>query len=346
MKRVIIPTGYMGSGSSAITDLLNGVEGFNVSRSTFEFVFLHCPNGVFDLEDKLLIGNNAVRSDEALHSFKKTMQQLYDKRFWWVGHYNKYIGKAFWTETEKYIEEVKDFTTDYYWYYQENVEWKMMPRLLFNKICKLIPGMRKKTKKALKYTPMWVSYITPEKFYKVTQDYIYKIFENMGEKEENIVLDQLLLPYNLFRFPNYFKNDVEVFVVDRDPRDVFLMNKYYWSKAGEPVPYPVDVHKFCEFYKKLREMEKPCEHAQIHRIHFEDLVYDYENTRNKIFKILDIDEKTVHNVRFDPQKSINNTQLFLQNEKYAQECRVIEEKLSTYLYSFPYEIAHDESRFF
>ena len=58
-NRVIIPTGYMGSGSSAITDLLDGVDGFNVTRSNFEFVFLHCPNGVFDLEDKLLHANNA-----------------------------------------------------------------------------------------------------------------------------------------------------------------------------------------------------------------------------------------------------------------------------------------------
>ena len=28
---------------------------------------------VFDLEDKLLIGNNAIRSDEALHSFLSTI---------------------------------------------------------------------------------------------------------------------------------------------------------------------------------------------------------------------------------------------------------------------------------
>ena len=37
-KKVIVPTGYMGSGSSAITDLLDGLEEFDVSRSTFEFV--------------------------------------------------------------------------------------------------------------------------------------------------------------------------------------------------------------------------------------------------------------------------------------------------------------------
>ena len=345
-NRVIVPTGYMGSGSSAITDLLCGIEGFDVSRSTFEFVFLHCPNGVFDLEDKLLIGNNAVRSDEALHSFSKTMQQLYNKRYWWVGHYNQYIGEEFWNKTQEYINEIKNFTLEYYWYYQENVETKMIPRLILNKILKKIPGMKKYEKKALTYSPMWISYIQPEEFYKISQKYIYSLFEIMGKNENNIDLDQLLLPFNLFRFEKYFKNDVEVFVVERDPRDVFIMNKYYWSKSNEPVPYPTDVEQFCEFYKRLREMERPCVHSQIHRIHFEDLVYDYENTVKAIFDILDIDFEKQHKTKFDPSKSINNTQLFLQNEIYKEECKIIEKRLEQYLYSFPYEIEHDEKAFF
>ena len=94
-NKIIVPTGYMGSGSSVVTDLVSEFEGFEASRGTFEYVFLHCPNGVFDLEDKLLVGNNAIRSDEALHSFYTTMKELYDKKYWWVGHYNKIVGEEF-----------------------------------------------------------------------------------------------------------------------------------------------------------------------------------------------------------------------------------------------------------
>ena len=36
------------------------------------------PNGLFDLEDKLLIGNNAIRSDEAIRSFETQMKKLYN----------------------------------------------------------------------------------------------------------------------------------------------------------------------------------------------------------------------------------------------------------------------------
>ena len=55
MKKIIVPTGYMGSGSSAVTDLLKEYPVLNTKNSDFEFVFLHAPNGVFDLENKLLI---------------------------------------------------------------------------------------------------------------------------------------------------------------------------------------------------------------------------------------------------------------------------------------------------
>ncbi len=50
MKRIIVPTGYMGSGSSAITDLL--VAEFKDCQNeykSYEYVLLHCPNGLFDL---------------------------------------------------------------------------------------------------------------------------------------------------------------------------------------------------------------------------------------------------------------------------------------------------------
>ena len=345
-KRVVIPTGYMGSGSSAITDLLDGIDGFNVSRSNFEFVFLHCPNGVFDLEDKLLHGNNAVRSDEALHSFYNTMRQLYSKRYWWVGHYNQHIGEKFWIETEKYVDALKEYEPDYYWYYQENVNYRMVPRLILNKFFKKIPGMKSFVRKPLSYSPMWVSFVKPERFYKLSREYIYHIFEAAGKNEENIVLDQLRLPFNLFRFSNYFEDDVEVFVVERDPRDVFIINKYYWNKMGEVVPYPTEVHEFCRFYRSLREMEQPCENKQIHRIAFEDLVYNHAETVQKIYEILDIDIQKKYTVRFDPMKSINNTQLFMQNEEYREECKVIEKELQEYLYAFPYEIVHNENKIF
>ncbi len=347
MNKVIIPTGYMGSGSSAITDLLDGIDGVDVSRSTFEFVFLHCPNGVFDLEDKLLAGNNAVRSDEALHTFADTMRQLYNKKYWWVGHYNRHIGSAFWTETERYIQTLTQYTLDYYWYWQENVTPRMVPRLMLNKALKLVPPLRRFIKKPLAYAPMWSSFVTPEEFYAASRDYLYRVLKMMGDRDDSLVLDQLLLPFNLHRFPHYFDDNAEVFVVERDPRDVFISNKYFWNRSNGVVPYPVDVDEFCEFYGRLRAMEKPIDNPHIHRLHFEDLIYKFDETVNAVYDALDIqaESRNLAAVKFQPQKSINNTQLWRRSDAYAAECKVIEDKLGQYLYDFPYAIEHKEQVF-
>ena len=84
----------MGSGSSAYTDLLSEYKDLQCNNGSFEYVFLHCPNGVFDIEDKLLIGNNAIRSDEAIHSFLLTMKDLHTKKLWWPGNYMRVLKEA------------------------------------------------------------------------------------------------------------------------------------------------------------------------------------------------------------------------------------------------------------
>ncbi|MEG2685150.1 MAG: hypothetical protein RR929_03700, partial [Erysipelotrichaceae bacterium] len=80
MNKIIVPTGYMGSGSSAFTSIVDEYKDYKALNDKFEYVFLHCPNGLFDLEDKLLSGNAHLKSDEALHSFYNTMKDLYDKK--------------------------------------------------------------------------------------------------------------------------------------------------------------------------------------------------------------------------------------------------------------------------
>ncbi len=347
-KRIIIPTGYMGSGSSAITDLMSEIEGVDASSGKFEFVFLHCPNGVFDLEDKLLVGNNAVRSDEALHSFEQTMKQLYDKKYWWVGHYKTHVGEGFWEQTQSFIESLTDVESDFYWYHQENTDTKMFFKLCINKGLKLLTLNKYKPKKVLAYSPMRLSFTQPERFYSEAKKYIYNVLKLGGYKEKSKVFDQLLLPFNLHRFDNYFDDDAYVFVVERDPRDVFIANKYYWSKNNELVPYPTDVKDFCKYYRSMRAIEKDAESNRICRIKFEDLIYKYDETVEMIFEKLGWDKNThtAKRSKFNPDRSIGNTQLFLKNEEYAKQCEYIANELSEYLYDFPYELKHSTNDVF
>lgn len=347
MNQLVVPVGYMGSGSSAITDLVSEFEGYQAENGTFEYVFLHCPNGVFDLEDKLLSSNNALRSDEALHSFSNTMKQLYDKKWWWVGGYQWRISKEFWSITVKYLEELIEYKPEFYWYMQENTNLRMFVQLVWKRFVSLVTLHKVQLKKPLLYFPVWISFIKPERFYQATHQYIYRIFHEMGFKEHNIILDQLLLPHNLHRIDHYFDDDLRVFVVSRDPRDVFIINKYIWPAQNQQVIYPTEVKDFCSFYRSLRESEKPCASDKILRLRFEDLVYQYDETVQRIMAHLGVDPSshTKKLQNFRPDRSIENTQLF-ENPAYQKEAAFIARELSDYLYPFPNRRTPDESKTF
>ena len=128
MNKIIVPTGYVGSGSSAITDLVAEFKDCQNEHNTYEYIFLHCPNGIFDLEDKLLKNNNFLRSDEAIRSFESQMKKLYDKKFWWVGNYKKNISPKFIDITKEYINKIQQYNFNAFWYTHEEVDTKMKIR--------------------------------------------------------------------------------------------------------------------------------------------------------------------------------------------------------------------------
>ena len=343
MKKIIVPTGYMGSGSSAVTDLVAEFKDCSNEHKSYEYVLLHCPNGLFDLEDKLLVGNNAIRSDEAIRTFESQMKKLYDKKFWWVGNYKDIISPNFMSITTDYISKIQQFNFPGYWYNHEEVDSKMFMKLLLRKPFKMLSFNKIKFKKVLKYNDgMRISFIKDKEFYKYSHDYIYSIIEELSNGSENIVLDQFLLPFNLFRVDNYFDDKLRVIVVSRDPRDVFIINKYIWQEKQICVPFPLEVHEFCKFYKAMRESEKECNSNKVYRVKFEDLIYNYDKEIKNITEFLGFKPSDHINKRkrFNPDISIKNTQLFRKKE-YLEEAKIIEKELKDYLYDFPYEVNND-----
>lgn len=340
VNKVLIPTGYMNSGSSAFTDILIDFDNCTLPHGDFDFeyIFLHCPNGLFDLEDKLLIGNNALRSDEAIRSFRSMMKELYDVPFWWPGNYRKNLSPRFFEITSQFIKSISSFSPDIFWYMQEKRGIAALPKLVANKIIRTITKGKINAHNPLIHKGMFFSFPSKQEFYHEAKKYLTALFKELGIQDHNLILDQLLLPFNTWRFENYFDENVECFVVDRDPRDLFIINKYILLKRdGIPVPYPTDAQEFCNYYTTLRSSEKIPKNEHIHRFHFEDAIYHYEETLKAISKIIgaSIPESTAKR-RFSPEVSINNTQLFTL-EQFKEEASIIEEKLSDYLYNFPYD---------
>lgn len=345
-NNVIIPTGYMGSGSSAVTDILSEIEGYNKNAGSFEFVFLHCPNGLFDLEDKLLIGNTTIRSDEAVHSFQNCMTELYDTKNYWISGYKYKISDKFLEFCDDFLRDIGVINLkDTYWYYQQNPKGlKMHLKILYSKIYNRIPGLKKKI--PLTYKNVCVAYPSTEVFFNSAKIFLSKIFNALGINEHNLVLDQLILPQNIKRMDHYFSDNVKVIVVDRDPRDVFLLNKYVWRRNCQAIPYPFDVMTFCNMYERMRKIDDEAYSSNVIRIHFEDLVFHYDDSLAILYKFLHINPDRHKNKGkvFNYHISRNNTCVYKTNTLFEDEAKIIEKKLNKYIYNFDDQLAYNEER--
>lgn len=329
---IVIPTGYMNSGSSAITDLLSELENYSNIGKSQEFIFMHCPDGILELEKNLLNPVSHLISKECLKRFRDMMLKLYDLEGWWPSYYKTYISEHFMDYVDEYINELVDHKFDGFWYMDEIP----VKRSLYIRI-------KNKLNKTKKVNEMYLAYPSEEKFYIESKKFINKIINSLNkDNKENIIIDQLLLPYNLDALERYF-DDSKMIIVERDPRDVFILNK----KSYSTVPFPKDALEFTKVYKNMRKMAGNKTTDKILRVKFEDLVYKYEETLEIIYKFLNVDSKKHINkkTKFVPEKSINNTQLFRIYEN-KEEMKIIEQELKEYLYDFPYEYENNEREVF
>lgn len=341
----IAVTGYCGTGSSAVNDLLKEYKSCsNGLLENYEHIPLYTPNGLFDLEDKLLIGNNLHRSDEALESFYNEMKRLNDNNFGWFGGYKKHFGNEFMRNVDGFINEIAEFEFPGKWSYTAK-KMRLSPVQFAVDILRIFMGRKTyrnfgekeidSRKKNIRY-----AFVDEKKFYASAQKFIQKYFKMTQAKTENTVYDHLVLPHNLWRIPEYFDDDFRVIVVDRDVRDLFVLGKYVWPSLGSYAPFPREVKKFISFWKKMRACEKKIDDPRILRINFEDIVYDYENTVRIIENFLNLNpsDHIMKKRYFVPEKSIKNTQNFNIKTKWIREVQQIDRMLPQYVYTFPYRI--------
>ena len=269
------------------------------------------------------------------------MKKLYQPGYWFT-NYRAVISPDFMDWCREFIDElgISRFD-DTFWYFQEDIDTlPMRLRCYMRYAVSLLHGGRHPDGmpiRPLDYRGVTMAFPTPEVFYAAAGRLLEKVFRALGREEHPLVLDQFLLPHNLFRLDRYFDDDVRVIVVDRDPRDVFLSNKYYWSKSGEVVPLPYDAEEFCRVYAGMRRCEADADDPRILRLHFEDLIYRYDETLKRVYPFLDV-SAAQHDRRgtiLMPERSANNTQLFRRKPEYAEEAALIADRLPEYLYDFP-----------
>lgn len=329
----IVPCGYMGSGSSAVTDLLREYEHVICPQGAYEYIFLHCPGGVFDLEDKLLRGNSAIRSDEALRVFRETMAALYRNEHWWFGGYEAKISKRFMEMVDAFIADITTCAYEGFWYEHQKIS---KARSSIARFARGV-GLASRSLERIHGDEMRLSFPTEYDFHAAANAFLQNVINEISREERGrgmVLLDQLFLPHNLYRADNYL-DEARFIVVQRDPRDVFLSNKYVWAKTGNPVPLPFDVEVFCECYSKMRQAVPSYDSPNIKEIWFEDLILDYDSTVEELEGFLGggIGKHAKAKCFLKPEESACNIGIYAGPEKqWRKEAEVIAAKLGPYLY--------------
>ena len=156
------------------------------------------------------------------------------------------------------------------------------------------------------------------KFFEQTKRFYNLLFDAVDVKGEYeyLALDQLVPSYNYERYLKYFSN-IKVIVIDRDPRDLYLLNKLYWHDGWIPSE---DINTFIKWFSLIRR-HQICEKSslsQVLKIRFEDCIFKYEETLQQILTFLEMPQELHIRQRefFNPDVSKKNVALWKKHPQY------------------------------
>lgn len=335
---IIGACGFVGTGSSAVSDYLREFDEVSVIDN-FEFVLSHAPDGLEDLNFQLNF--HCAKYTSSAVAIERFRRHFFNS----VVYANKDRGK-----NKKLIEACDKFIE-----YVTQAEWQgfgavdeqlfcgrnyenryinMRTRKTARKIKSKISNL---TGKDISGYPMHELHFSlqPDNFNLYAKQLIIDVLSILEvDFSKKIVLDQPFSGTNpCLGFP-YFE-DPKAIIVDRDPRDLFLLAKNYYRRNGTGYQLPVDIEEFVNYYRRLRECRFfNADDKNVLLIQFEDLIYRYEETTQKINEFCELNIEKKKSKIFDPNISVRNTQLMKRYPKDQVYVDYIEKMLPEYLYDF------------
>lgn len=331
-KSIVTCASFGGTGSSVITDLLKEFDNVK-SMGDYEFTFLYEVDGISDLDHYIVEDFHRLKTDEGIYRFKKLIKHLNKG-------YSEFFGEEFMKLSNEYIDKLIDISWKGNWHMHQ-YRYSELVRILKYKVPEKVQKILFKLKKAKhsyelvpKYPKLEMNLSCREEdFYGLTKEYTDKLFSilNSDSKYKYLALDQLIPPTNIERYLKYL-NDAKVIVVDRDPRDLYILNKLFWNEGWIPTH---DVDEYIKWFKLLRKnINKNEDKNRIIRVRFEDFIFNYDDTLNRVIKFLDID--SINHVNkykyFNPQISIKNCCLWEKYKNFDDDIELISKELKEYCY--------------
>lgn len=336
-EKVLTTTGFYGTGSSAVTDLIREYQ--NVCcQDDYEVRFLYDPDCISDLEYNLIENPNRHNTGHAIKRFIKQMNML--DHVWCFPRYSKYFNGIFNEAMNDFYCDIKLCSYQSAWHYDVYERGKffyVISRIYSNiniQLHKLIgiplDGRGLVPKSEMSY----IATCDEKTFLEAVKSLTGKIIHSKNEKnKEFVLLDQLVPPSNISRYSRYVDN-LKVIVVDRDPRDIYILEKELWR--GTIVPTK-NVEIFCKWYKWTRQLYyKDSRPSNCINLQFEDLIYNYEETVDKIENFFGLkSEDHINKLKFlNPEISKKNTKMWEVYGGYENDLKYIESELSEYCYNF------------
>lgn len=199
------------------------------------------------------------------------------------------------------------------------------------------PFYQKTTNRTWNFWPIRTLYVSmnPDNFLDHSKEYIRNLLKASGfNLNEPILLNQAFEANNPEGSFPFFDNPKAI-ILDRDPRDIYIQHQLMVSGEGRWLPKG-DVNAFIAQYKHVRKGQNRIDDQNKLFINFEELIYDYDNTVNKILKFIscDRDRHKLKRKYFKPEKSVNNTKLFETYPQFESEIKHIEKELNEYIFPF------------
>ena len=326
MKKIAC-VGYHYSGAGVIDDLFRECDNVYQGEYEAELRFLHDPDGISDLEYHLVNNPHRLSSGLAIKRFisyaKRNARQI-----------NRVVGPDWVKLATAYAEQLA--LIKYHGYVGGDLLFLTKVekiRLLYSRIINKVlpPTIRPpKDSNALPSVITYYSRLDEDDFVKYTQEFVERVCKKANKDgKEFCMLDQFVGSNNPERYLRYV-NDIKVIIVDRDPRDVYISRTLVNDRV-----LPKDPNDFCVYYRGIRKrMGRTPENCL--DVHFEDMIYHYDEYLNKVLSFVGIDK--LHHLfpkkYFDPAVSIRGTRLWLDHPEFSEEIKIIERKLSDFLYSY------------
>lgn len=341
----IFITGFYGTGSSAVIDLLGEFDGVDIAiGKRYEHSIFLGQSCLLDLYQRLFgTMSNRVIQDRAINDFIDEMKRQSNYDFGWYGSYKKLFGSKVVDAAYEFVDSISAVVEGDGFAHAKGTRFSPVHAIL--QIGAAILKGYKITKLGRKYCydgkSMRYLTATEDEFVVAAKKFVDAYFE-LCAKEETEIYDHVLFPEQCGAMKNIFTNE-KLIIVDRDPRDIYFSAYYVWNttRCGrQKSPFPQGVDAFCKTWKRTHELtlkNANCDRIKI--VKFEDLIYQYDKTVADIadFCGLDLRRHINKGKIFVPSKSINNTQVYLKSKKFSAENEILERKLADYLYDFPFK---------